>query len=87
MVSWLLDRRTAIRAAQCAQSPLSRLLRGLLIYLVTVGHSLQYLVLWNQNYFSDGLFKFIYMFHMPLFMVISGYVASPSIRRMSFGAS
>ena len=60
--------------------------RGILICLVTVGHSLQHLVLQDQNFYSDGMFKFIYMFHMPLFMVISGYVAFPSIKRVRFGA-
>jgi len=60
--------------------------RGILICLVTVGHSLQHLVLQDQNFYSDGMFKFIYIFHMPLFMAICGYVAFPSINRMSFGA-
>jgi fucose 4-O-acetylase-like acetyltransferase len=59
--------------------------RGVLIYLVSVGHSFQFLVVQNQHYFSDGLFKGIYIFHMPLFMAISGYVAHTSICSLPFG--
>ena len=47
------------------------LLKGFAIILVVLGHSVQFL---SNNNFEDPLFKFIYSFHMPLFMFLSGYV-------------
>lgn len=52
--------------------------RGIAIFLVVVGHSLQYgegIKYLSQGYFYDNIFfKIIYSFHMPLFMLISGYL-------------
>lgn len=45
-------------------------LKGLLIFLVVFGHLIE---LNKQNYYQ--LFVFIYAFHMPLFIFISGYLA------------
>lgn len=45
-------------------------LKGVLIFLVVLGHCLQFT---SQNPDSDLLFNFIYLFHMPLFMFLSGY--------------
>lgn len=44
-------------------------LKGLAIYLVVLGHVV-------QHFYSDESFavRFIYSFHMPLFMFMSGYV-------------
>lgn len=59
--------------------------KGIAIILVVVGHCVQYGS--GQDYFtggtffSDALFKFIYGFHMPLFMAISGYLFYFSISR------
>jgi len=47
--------------------------RSLAILLVVVGHLIQY-NLTGEN--ARVLFNFIYCFHMPLFMFLSGYVAS-----------
>jgi putative membrane-bound acyltransferase ykrP len=47
------------------------LLKGFAIALVVLGHSVQFL---SDNNFENPLFKFIYAFHMPLFMFLSGYV-------------
>lgn len=47
-------------------------LRGILILLVVLGHSIQYgLSDWEQNH----VFNFIYSFHMPLFICVSGFVS------------
>ncbi len=54
------------------------LLRGFAIVLVVLGHCIQegsgeaYRA--GQQYFDDRLYQFIYSFHMPLFMMISGYL-------------
>ncbi|MCM3187502.1 acyltransferase family protein [Bacillus subtilis] len=44
--------------------------KGLLIFLVVFGHLIE---LHKQNYYE--IFVFIYCFHMPLFIFISGYLA------------
>ena len=59
-------------------------LKGTLILLVTIGHSLQFFAYHNTGFFSDGLFKAIYMFHMPMFISISGFLAYSSLQRSSF---
>ena len=51
--------------------------KGILIILVVFGHSLQYGFgpdyLQSQAFYNDLVFRAIYAFHMPLFMLISGY--------------
>lgn len=59
--------------------------KGIAILLVLIGHSIQYAS--GASYAASGafynncLFKVIYTFHMPLFMVISGYLFRFSIER------
>lgn len=52
--------------------------KGFAIFLVVLGHCIQYgsgsEVLKLGLFFNDSLFKFIYTFHMPLFMLVSGYL-------------
>ena len=49
------------------------------IILVIIGHSIQYgsgsNFIEKQMFFNNYLFKFIYSFHMPLFIMISGYLS------------
>ena len=47
-------------------------LKGLTIFLVVLGHSIQYNL---DAPFENPVFNFIYSFHMPLFMFISGFVS------------
>lgn len=55
-------------------------LKGIAILLVVLGHIIGY------NKCEDSfLWRFIYSFHMPLFMFISGYVAQMTFRIESFG--
>jgi fucose 4-O-acetylase-like acetyltransferase len=55
------------------------------IFLVVFGHCIQYGqgidFLENELYYDNLIFKIIYSFHMPLFMIISGYLFSYSIKR------
>lgn len=53
--------------------------KGVLITLVCVGHSIQFLSYRNVGFWGDPFFKMIYVFHMPLFMGLSGYVARRGI--------
>lgn len=52
-------------------------LRGFLILLVLLGHAIQYgsgsEYLEKGLYWNNGIMKGIYSFHMPLFILISGY--------------
>ena len=50
--------------------------KGLAILLVVIGHMLQYNLVGTS---AKDLFDIIYSFHMPLFMFLSGYVASLTI--------
>jgi fucose 4-O-acetylase-like acetyltransferase len=61
------------------------ILRGFAIILVVFAHCIQegsgtnYSI--EQLYFDDRLYQFIYSFHMPLFMIISGYLTWGSINK------
>ncbi|MDE6364692.1 MAG: acyltransferase [Lachnospiraceae bacterium] len=61
------------------------LLRGFAIILVVLGHCIQEgsgaAVQMEQLYFCDRLYQWIYSFHMPLFMIVSGYLNWKSIKQ------
>ncbi len=61
------------------------ILRGFAIILVVLGHCIQEgsgeRFSAETLYFYDRLYQFIYSFHMPLFMMISGYLSWGSMRR------
>ena len=51
------------------------IVKGLAIFLMIWGHCIQYCVAnSNVDYSENQVFKCIYSFHMPLFMLISGYL-------------
>ncbi|MDE6220607.1 MAG: acyltransferase family protein, partial [Lachnospiraceae bacterium] len=60
-------------------------LKGFGIVMVVLGHCIQsgsgLAYLENACYFEDRWYQFIYSFHMPLFMIISGYYAWNSVQR------
>lgn len=47
-------------------------IRSFAIMLVVMGHVIQY-ILHPESYMTNSIWQFIYSFHMPLFMVLSGY--------------
>lgn len=49
-------------------------LRGIAIFLMLWGHSIQYCCGDQFDFFENTMFKVIYSFHMPFFMLISGYL-------------
>lgn len=61
------------------------LTKAIAIILVVLGHSIQYCSgtnYLNEHLFFDNiLFKAIYSFHMPLFMLISGYLFASGINK------
>lgn len=46
-------------------------MKGILIFLVVLGHSLE--LFRKESMIAETLYIFIYMFHMPVFIFISGY--------------
>ncbi|WP_024508416.1 nodulation factor fucose acetyltransferase NolL [Bradyrhizobium sp. ARR65] len=58
--------------------------KGVLIILVIVGHLIQYIIYGGDGFWDSASFKWIYMFHMPLFMAISGYLSSRALLGKSF---
>ena len=50
------------------------LVRGAAIFLMLWGHCVQYCAGKQFDFYENAAFKFIYSFHMPLFMLISGYL-------------
>ena len=58
-------------------------IKGWAILLVLVGHAIQYCYgaeyFLQGTYFSNPIFKFIYTFHMPLFMAVSGYLLQQTL--------
>ena len=50
-------------------------LKGFTILCVILGHIIQYSY---NNFDENHLFCYIYAFHMPLFMMISGFISSPT---------
>jgi Fucose 4-O-acetylase and related acetyltransferases len=56
-------------------------LKGLLIILVVLGHAIQYIGYGNADAWNNYLYQLIYMFHMPLFIALSGYLAFFSIQK------
>lgn len=53
-------------------------LKGFAIFLVVMGHAIQY----NQvDFDTNPVFRFIYSFHMPLFMFVSGFILKKIIYR------
>jgi fucose 4-O-acetylase-like acetyltransferase len=59
--------------------------KGWLIFLVTLGHVIQVVIHGNDEFYTDPVFKAIYLFHMPLFMALAGYVAFASLNRAALG--
>lgn len=60
--------------------------KGIAIILVVYGHCIEYYskeYIYDNFFYSDIVHKIIYSFHMPLFMVISGYLFSGTIERYS----
>lgn len=53
--------------------------KGWSITLVIIGHSLQFGMNGNMI-LSDPLFKMIYSFHMPIFMLVSGYLFNYTVQ-------
>ncbi len=50
------------------------LAKGLAVFLMLWGHCIQYCIPNNMDFFENAGFKIIYSFHMPFFMIISGYL-------------
>lgn len=54
------------------------LVKAITIFLVVLGHSIQYFHGSEYDYWGNWIFKWIYGFHMPLFALASGFLYSKS---------
>ena len=50
------------------------IVKGVAIFLMLWGHCVQYCADNSFDFFENAVFKTIYSFHMPLFMLVSGYL-------------
>lgn len=55
--------------------------KGIAVFLMIWGHCIQYCAKESFDVFHNSVFQFIYSFHMPLFMLISGYLFSISFQK------
>lgn len=51
--------------------------KAIAIYLVIVGHVIQYVM--KGDFYYNPIWQSIYVFHVPLFFVISGYLLKINI--------
>lgn len=58
------------------------LLKAFAIFLVVWGHVLQHCL--SSNYIDEPVYRFIYSFHMPLFMILAGFFSRGSLN-LDFG--
>ena len=67
------------------RNPLLDVVKGLLIILVLLGHAIQYgsgaAFLSGGEFYNNLIFRFIYSFHMPLFMGVAGYLSYFSLQK------
>jgi len=65
------------------------IVKGIAIIAVVVGHCIQFgsgAEFMQGDFFYNDVFRFIYSWHMPLFMLVSGYLFSFSVRRHDWQA-
>ena len=55
--------------------------KGITIFLMLWTHCIQYCALGSFDFFENLVFKTVYSFHMPLFMMVSGYLFSFSFQK------
>lgn len=58
------------------------LMKGIAAVLVLIGHSIQYSPI--DEKITNELFAFVYSFHMPLFILLSGYCARFGAKKSAF---
>ena len=57
------------------QSEFLNYIKGSAIFLMLWGHTVQFCMTDSElDFFENSLFRFIYSFHMPLFMLVSGFL-------------
>ncbi len=55
--------------------------KGITVLLMLWGHCIQYCSLGEFSFFDNAAYRMIYSFHMPLFMLVSGYLYFFSFRK------
>ena len=57
------------------------IIRGVAVFLVLWGHCIQYFLISDFDFYKNWTYKMIYSFHMPLFMIVSGYLFFYSVNK------
>ncbi|MBQ3194457.1 MAG: acyltransferase family protein [Oscillospiraceae bacterium] len=57
------------------------IVKGFAVFLMLWGHCIQFCSMGSISCFEDSVFRMIYSFHMPLFMLVSGYLFFGSCQR------
>lgn len=60
--------------------------KGIAILLMLWGHVIQYCATGDFDFYENDVFRLIYSFHMPLFMLVSGYLFGCSYKKSSLRA-
>ncbi len=76
--------KTAMAEREVDSRLFINVLRGIAIFLMLWGHCIQCCCGGSFDFFNNGVFKVIYSFHMPLFMLISGYLFYFSAKKRTF---
>ena len=71
------------RLSQIRERLYWNVIRGIAIFLMLWGHCIQYCSLDSFNIYENWVFKAIYSFHMPLFMIVSGFLFYYSFEKRS----
>lgn len=71
------------RLSQTRERLYWNVIRGIAIFLMLWGHCIQYCSLDSFNIYENWVFKAIYSFHMPLFMIVSGFLFYYSFEKRS----
>lgn len=74
----------ATNSGQGGRSAFWDAVKAILICLVITGHCIQYFT--DGDFWSNPVFRSIYIFHMPLFMMIGGYFGVRGISRRGWAA-
>lgn len=59
------------------------MVKAIAVILVVLGHIIQYICV-RDGYWENHVFRYIYSFHMPLFMFISGYLSFRPDKELDF---
>ena len=70
----MIQQKKGVSMIQKRESMYLNIVKGIAILLMLWGHAIQNFIKDDWVTFQNHVFQFIYSFHMPLFMLLSGYL-------------